>query len=356
MTLRPSRHRPRIVDAYAGRPEPRSTTCLIVCSPGFDQDSQQADVTIRLGYARGFQAIGVRAKLVDGRKLESEIGSTQAPFVFLSIYDYTYLPANVLRRLRSTPHCVWVNAWSQAYRRLHERHPTMDLLPNSLCQRVASCDPRFVWAPVGSRGRELFVDWERAGLRFETLHLACDDTVYYPDSTDADRFSGTTLAFVGTYNPVKFSAFEEYLSPYEDRLAVYGRTPWPYAGYRGPLQRARERVLYGAARVCPSINGVVCYDGYDEVNERAYKVMGSGGLTVTDPVGAYRELFSSDELLTAATAREYHENVALVLADADAAEALRSAGLQAVLARHTYAHRARTMIELVGMGSDEIPA
>jgi Glycosyl transferases group 1 len=355
MAIAPARQRPRIVDACVGKPEPRGATCLIVCAPGFDQNSQQADVTIRLGYARGFQAMGVRAKLVDGRNLECEIANTQTPFVFLSIYEYEYLPSNVLRRLKSTPHFVWVNPWSKAYRRLRERHPTMDLLPDSLCRRVAACDPRFVWAPVGSRGRELYSGWQRAGVHFETLHLACDDSVYYPDVTDAGDFEDTMLAFVGTYNQVKYPAFKEYLWPYEASLAVYGRTPWPYSGYRGPLARSRERVLYGKARLCPSVNSPACYDGWDEVNERAYKVMGSGGLTATDPVAAYRELFGNDELLTAATAKEYHGNVTWLLENPDVAEDYRRAGLRAVLARHTYTHRAEAVLALLGVGTGVSP-
>jgi spore maturation protein CgeB len=136
------------------------------------------------------------------------------------------------------------------------------------------------------------------------------------------------------------SAFEQFLRPYERELVVYGRTPWPYRGYAGPLHRDLERVLYGTATVCPTVNAAACYEGYDEINERVFKVLGSGGLTVGDPVSAFGELFAADELLVASSVEEYHDHIRLLREDEAAAEAFRMAGLRAIRARHTYAARA----------------
>ncbi len=343
-------HRPVIVDPFVGQTAgDAASTCLLVCSRGFNQQGRGADVTIREGYARGFRSIGVGAKLIDGLQLKREIELTASPFVMLSIYDYQYLPRRLLRFLSGVPHFVWVNPWSREYTALWERYPVLDLPPDWLCRRVVESGPAFVWAPVGSRARSLFANWENRGLGFESIHLACDTSLYFPDDSGAAQFSDVRLAFVGTYNPVKLSAFEQLLRPYESDLVVYGRTPWPYRGYAGPLDRELERVLYGAATICPTVNAVACYDGYDEVNERVYKVLGSGGLTVGDPVSAFRELFAGDELLVADSVAEYHEHIAWLMNDESAAAAFRAAGMRSVLAKHTYAHRAAQVCSLLGV-------
>jgi len=115
----------------------------------------------------------------------------------------------------------------------------------------------------------------------------------------------------------------------------------------GLLDRDLERVLYGRAKLCPTVNAMACYDGYDEVNERVYKILGSGGLSLGDPVSAFRELFAEDELAVAGDVDEHQELVSLLLTDDAAASAFRSAGMNAVLTRHTYAHRAAQVCSLL---------
>jgi len=84
-------------------------------------------------------------------------------------------------------------------------------------------------------------------------------------------------------------------------------------------------------------------------------VLGSGGLSIGDPVSAFRELFADDELAVAADAAEHGELVSHLLSDEAAASVLRTAGKNAVLARHTYAHRAAQVCSLLGIPHGEVP-
>jgi len=130
---------------------------------------------------------------------------------------------------------------------------------------------------------------------------------------------------------------------------VFGYSKWPYAGYGGPLPFDLEPSLYRQARLSPSINEPhVELMGVDP-NERAFKVMGSGGLTVTDAVPAYREWFGERELLVPRSLAEFHEFVRLLRSDEDVAAEFRRRGCQAVLEKHTYVHRAHAALAFLGI-------
>jgi len=83
--------------------------------------------------------------------------------------------------------------------------------------------------------------------------------------------------------------------------------------------------------------------------ERSFKVLGSGGLTVTDVIPFYRELFSEDELLVPRSLQEYHDLVRQSLEDQDFNQRYRQRGFEAVMARHTYIHRALSMLQYLGI-------
>lgn len=73
--------------------------------------------------------------------------------------------------------------------------------------------------------------------------------------------------------------------------------------------------------------------------------MGSGGLAITDVVPFYNELFGSDELLVPDSIEEYHDMVHQALTDDDFNRRYRETGYRAIQERHTYAHRAKSILE-----------
>jgi spore maturation protein CgeB len=79
--------------------------------------------------------------------------------------------------------------------------------------------------------------------------------------------------------------------------------------------------------------------------ERPFKILGSGGLTVFDPVPAYKCLFEPDEALIPESEAEYHEMMYLALCGPATNAHYRERGREAVLARHCYHHRAQKIVE-----------
>lgn len=341
-----------ITDPYVGQPDLISScTFLMVCGLGFNQTVPGAATCIRLGFVRGFQELGIKAVLVDVSDLERQLDRWPKPIVFLTVYDYPFLSRPVVRCLTRVNHFVWAYPWSDLFDRLAPKYTEVlgnsSLSPETI-DKVLAGEPSFVWAPVGQRGVALYQEWDKHGLRFIQMHLACDPVQYYPETSTAE-FQGIEMAFVGTYQAIKASAFEEFLRPYENRLTIYGANRWPFTGYQGSLPMDKERLLYHNARLCPTVNGEICYDFWDEVNERAFKVMGCKGLTITDILPAYRELFTADELMVPSTVDEYHDMVRQALVDDGLCEKYRLRAYEAIQSRHTYRHRALQILTELGV-------
>jgi hypothetical protein len=162
--------------------------------------------------------------------------------------------------------------------------------------------------------------------------------------------SDVQVAFVGGYRPYKNLQYDRYLKPYEAKLRVYGYNSWPYSGYRGLLPNNEERLLYQNAGVSPALSEPHA-ELVGDICERVYKIMGSGGLAITDVTPSYREVFDRDELLVPDSVADYHELVRRALDDDDFNLQFRRRGLKAIEERHTYAHRARQIVGLLGLES-----
>ncbi len=82
-----------------------------------------------------------------------------------------------------------------------------------------------------------------------------------------------------------------------------------------------------------------------QINERVFKVLGSGGCPIVDAVPSYRELYYDNELLIADNVNHFHELVKELLNNEELNNYYREVGKTATLARHTYEHRARKIME-----------
>lgn len=348
---RRQRHLPLLEgDQTKGGPDESPVTLAVVCNEGFGIDAPNANSTLRMGFARGFAEIGIRYELIDYRLVEHRLPALHRPIVFLSAYDFPSLSRAAITELGKNPHFVWVNPWFAA---MDDFYATHDLenpdLPQNVKRQVLDSGPSFVWTIAAPSCLHLFEQWEAHGVRVESIPLACDSATYFPDKSD-DRFSEVQMAFVGGYWANKAIQFDKYLRPYEDILRVFGRDEWPYKGYGGRLSFAEERMLYSWARVCPALSEPHAEKTGDIV-ERAFKVMGCRGLALPDVTPFYRDLFGPSELAVPDSVTEYHELVHAALDDEDFNEQQRAAGYKAVMERHTYAHRARQVVELLGLGS-----
>ena len=337
-----------ITQATGRRLEGAPCTAVLLCSPFFDQSVPNASTTIRTGLARGFEAVGVPYLFLSVRQL-NRLGRMANPIVLLTESDYAFLDDQAIARLREIPHAVWVNPWPANPGRLYEEFAEGGFTHDAPTrERVLRSEPRFVYAVSPPSAREMFDLWSEHGLRLESVPLACDVT-HYTTASGPPRFAGVRMAFVGGYWPYKARNFDRFLKPHEDALTVFGYSPWPYAGFGGQLSTEDEPFLYRDAVLSPAINepharvtGDVC--------ERVFKVLGSGGLCITDTAPHHRDLFRPDEVLMPDSVETFHDMVRDVLRDPAPFAQYRERGREAVLKRHTYAHRARQLLDAFGVG------
>jgi len=351
--LRSRQSKPLLGGRLSGGPEDSPITMAVVCRTGFNINTPAAAVTIRLGFCHGFAQVGVRHHLVSVHEVARVLPKLRRPVAFVSCYDYVDLNAAARRLLQDIQHFIWVPPWFEDLEAVYARHNLPDpRMPAEVTQRILESGAAFVWAPVPRSALVFYDEWRKRGQRLESIPLACDTTRYYPEPKDR-RYADVKMAFVGGYLPYKNRQFEKFLKPYESILAVYGYNRWPYQGYQGYqglLRENDERALYQNARVCPALSEPHA-EVVGDIVERAFKIMGSGGLAVTDVVPFYRDLFAADELLVPSSVEEYHDIIHRALNDDDFNRRYREKGYRAVLERHTYAHRAQQILDLLGLSN-----
>lgn len=347
----PASQRPVLGSKPYGGPSHSLYTFVVVTRQGFNINVPNANSTIRLGFCHGFAGIGIRYQLVSVFDIEQALPRLKRPIVFLSVYDYLDLSKSARKILRNYTVCVWVHADCKAMKEAYKPYGiTPKRIPPIVYKRVLESEPNFIFAMAPPSSLEFYSDWHNLGVHLEAIPYACDISCYFTDF-DNTKYNDIKMAFVGGYWDRKALQFNKYLKPYEDVLTVFGYNPWPYTGYKGLLPIGEERVLYQNACVCPAISEPHAETIGDMV-ERPFKIMGSGGLVVTDVIPSYRELFKEDELLIPRDLKEYHDMVHQALVDKDFNQRYREKGYKAIQERHTYAHRAEKILSILGLSLD----
>ena len=333
-----------------------SCTFIVVCGPNFDQTVPNAGTTARMGWCHGFEQVGIPYVLVSVFELAQRLPELPGPLCWISGTDYLYLDHANLAALKKCRHIVWVDPWFHGEADFYRRHDfPYTTMPENINRKILLSEPELVFAISPESSFEYFSLWVEHGAHLVSLPLACDSLLYRSDAPFCPEFADVEMAFVGGYWAYKARQFDIYLKPYADRLKVFGYSPWPYAGYGGLLPDSKEPSLYRQARLSPTINEPHVEVMGVSLNERVFKVLGSGGMTVTDVTPAYCEWFGQDELLVPGSIEEYHAMVRQALTDSDINRRYREKGYQAILARHTYAHRAQQVLSLLGFAADIKP-
>ena len=328
-------------------------TLVMVVGPQYDQHIPNAMMTFRSGYCHAIEELGFPYLIVDHSDLQDILHSLTNPFCMLNGSDFLYMDTNTVRLLRKYPHAVWVDPWfrdSERFFKTHNLNAGIWTWSHEHRNKILESEPTFVHTATVPSGFEFFSEWVQRGARLVYLPLACDTHLYHPKVPTIPEFQGIKIAFVGGYWESKGRQIDQYLRALEKDLVVYGYSPWPYNGYRGQLSRELEPSLYRQATIAPTINEPSVRILHGQINERVFKIIGSGGLTVVDAVPWYRELFTSDELLIPGTVDEFHDIVNTVISDPYSLDHYRLRGFEAVLQRHTYIHRAKTVMKELGLG------
>ena len=342
-----ARRGPRISQRH-GRlvPGESDTTFVMICGSEFDQAIPNAATMSRMGWCHGFEELGIPYVLLSAFELASTLPAIRNPMCWIAGSDYVYLNEENFRCLKRHPHAVLVSTAFKGDTAFFDQHGyPQQSWPRRLRERILSSDPRFLFTMSAESRFDYYEGWLVSGARLVSLPLACDTHLYRHPAHVAE-FDSVDLAFVGGFWPYKGRQFDIYLKPFSDRLHVFGYSPWPYGNYRGQLPDSQEGALYAQAKLSPVINEPhVCAMGVD-INERVFKVLGAGGLAITDATEGYRDWFTSDELLVPQGIDDYCDMVRTVLANPGSFAAFRERGRQAVLSRHTYRHRAEAFCHL----------
>lgn len=335
-------------------PQNGSATFVVVVGPGFDQQVPKAMVLILLGYCRAFEMLGIPYLIVDIADAAAAVPALPRPFCLVNGHDihHPWVRPETLRTLRRHPSCVWATPWFRDSDRFFASHDLDARIwdwPLEHRQRILEIEPRFVFTGTAPRGLGFFEEWNRNGVPAVSMPFACDTTLYTPDAPHRRVFEGVELGFVGGYWPSKGRQIDAYLRPLEEDLVIYGYSEWPYRGYRGRLAPEHEPSLYRQARLSPTINEPSVALLHGQINERVFKILGCGGVTVVDAVPAYRDFFSADELPISEDPDDFRDRVRELLRNEPARERWRERGFKAVMERHTYVHRARELLVRLGV-------
>jgi spore maturation protein CgeB len=192
-----------------------------------------------------------------------------------------------------------------------------------------------------------------AGLRGSAwLPFGCDPEIHRP-AADGAGPGAPAVVFVGSWYPER-----QVLLRFLRGLPVGIWGPgWERAAgdpqiapmLRGPaLRPAAWRELYGGARVVLNIH-YGCFGprevGGDLANTRVFEILACGAYQVVDRQGDVVRLFREGEHLAAfSSGDEMRVRVEEGLRDEDRRAAVAERGRAAVLAEHTYGHRARRLV------------
>lgn len=340
----PLEHSRLDVRADAGR-----GTVLLPVTSSYDDTVPNAYTSITRGYQRAFASLGYEARVLPARRVGRALEAYPDAVVMHSAYTLQQMGDTALRRSAEARSILWVDPSSDRVRRefrsLHGVSPVTDVVPD-LMRRVEIAAPRLFWAPVGTAGLDLYEDWTRRGVPFEQILLGFDSDVYYYDPED-HRFEQVEVLYIGGYWQEKARDLDRYLRPLEGHLTIFGYESWPYAAFGGQISIDEERAAYQNAGVVPLVTGPVGR-AMAEITERYFKASACHGLGIADTNPIVREIFTPEEVPQPESVQEFLDLVREALAHPDRFLAFRDRAYEAVHAHHTYRHRARQILSLLG--------
>lgn len=322
-------------------------TVLFGVGPHETYGAKTAYMRIYQGYANAFESAGYDFLFCDIRDVEKYAETIDNPILFLNGSDYQYLNDHQSLRLRKFKKVVWLNPWFRDSDHFFRAHGLDKKIWNWSAlhrRRIVESDPIIGITATTPKGLCFFQQWADNGIAVESMPLACDTSRYQQQTEKNTQFADVKYAFVGGYWDTKGKELDRYLRPLEDQLVIYGRNRWPYRSYKGVLDDSAEQQLYRQAMVCPVINEPSVRILHGQINERVFKVMGSGGLALVDAVPAFRELFAANELIVPKNHAQFLEYAHVLLHDPTMRDAYREAGTKAVLQRHTYKNRVEALL------------
>lgn len=187
--------------------------------------------------------------------------------------------------------------------------------------------------------------WRDHGIPVLETPLAADDAIYRRPIIR--RKKSFDISYIGGWWPFKSTQLDKYLLPLDqnlnNRLTVFGRG-WPHLS-KGTISDRDFRKVVWKTKISLVFHEPSQIQGKSiHVNERIYKLYALGAFTICDNNPCLHEYFSDDEIVIAKEPEELTELCKFYLNNDSTRNAIAMKGYRAVLARHTYYHRAKTIL------------
>lgn len=318
------------------------------------------------GYKDAFLDLGHRFKpLTSNDNCESVFGEYK-PDIFitgLGHYAHKFIDLEKILQYRQKGLVMFTSI--STWKKLNDPHTGEGLQSDkqlvNLVKKGLAGDMFFCWLQQDDPLMDGFT--KNTGHTFETILLAANQKIYYPDFDQKYR---ADISFVGSLLPDKREFIEKHLIPLRSKYDVrtYG-SDWtlidrltgfvqkggqyfniePLKGLRKlTLPEDQERKVYSSSTI--SLNMHVDYQRKfgSDFNERTFKIIASGGFEICDNVKALRKYFTKDELVIGDNTKDWFEKIEFYMQNPDKRLPIIKAGRKKVLAEHTYHNRAEQFI------------
>lgn len=187
--------------------------------------------------------------------------------------------------------------------------------------------------------------WKNHGIGVHETPLAADDVIYRPPIFRKRK--SFDISYIGGWWPFKSTQMDKYLLPLDrslaNQLTVFGRG-WPHLS-KGAISDQKFREVVLKSKISLVFHEPSLVQGKSlHVSERIYKLYALDAFTICDNNPCLHEYFSDDEIVIAKDPEELVELCKFYLAHNRARNTIARKGRRAVLARHTYYHRVKSIL------------
>ncbi len=190
------------------------------------------------------------------------------------------------------------------------------------------------------------------GVKLVGIPMSADINSYLYSNYDNDL--ACDIGFVGGYWPYKGKIIDKYLTPilsdYTFKVKIFGNQVWPHVNqYCGILSDEKVKDLFLSSKICPNLSEPHSQEIGIDVNERAFKILCSGGFCIMDNVRAAKEIFQ-DGVVFAETPNDFRDKIEFYLdpKNIEKKNKIAETGKNIVLSEHTNYHRAALFLESFG--------
>lgn len=220
---------------------------------------------------------------------------------------------------------------------------------NILIKKVGN--PEFIYTHYLQEDIEqthhLFKD--KYGIKLLGIPMSGDVAVYsnavFKDYLKCD------VGFVGGYWPYKGKIIDSYLTPLLEKFSlnvkIFGNQLWPHINqYCGIIDDEDVKNLFVSASICPNLSEPHAHKYGIDLNERAFKILTSGGFCIMDNIDAAKKVFT-EGVVFAENPKDFREKIFHYLKPENFEERLKIsiAGQKLVLKSHTNFHRGASILE-----------